>query len=62
MRKLSIALVSFSLILAGCGVKGPPEPPRPDTFPRTYPAPDPLPKPDQPPPAKTDTTDQPITY
>jgi hypothetical protein len=49
------------LMLGACGVKGDPQPPRPDNFPQQYPAPDPLPKAEKPaaPPA-TDTTDQPM--
>jgi hypothetical protein len=37
---LAILVMLLSLVLAGCGKKGPPEPPpgEPDTFPRPYPS------------------------
>jgi len=37
--RLALLTLVFSLALAGCGKKGPPEPPpgEPTTYPRTYP-------------------------
>ena len=59
MRTALLLLLS-GFALAACGVNGPPQPPRPDSFPRQYPAPEPLPKSETPPPPATDTTNQPM--
>jgi len=54
-------LILGLLALAACGVKGDPQPPKPDHYPQQYPAPDPLPKSEKLPQAPTtDTTDQPM--
>jgi hypothetical protein len=53
-------LLLLGLGLAACGVNGAPSPPKPDSFPRQYPAPDPIPGVAQPPPSTTDSTTQPM--
>ena len=37
--KVAILMLAVSLMLAGCGRKGPPEAPGKSEYPRTYPAP-----------------------
>jgi len=59
MRTASLLLLS-AFALAACGVNGPPQPPRPDSFPHQYPAPEPLPTPRTTPAPATDTTNQPM--
>ncbi|HZT18946.1 MAG TPA: hypothetical protein VFA23_06040 [Dongiaceae bacterium] len=59
MRPAAILLLG-ALALGACGVKSDPQPPKPDSFPRQYPAPEPLPKAETPPKPATDTTDQPM--
>ena len=60
MRTALLLLLS-GFALAACGVNGPPQPPKPDSFPHQYPAPEPLPKSETPPAPATGTTNQP-TY
>jgi len=57
--RTGLLLLLSAFALAACGVNGPPQPPRPDTFPRQYPAPEPLPTPSAPPAPATSTTNQP---
>jgi len=59
MRTALLLLLS-ALALAACGVNGPPQPPRPDSFPHQYPAPEPLPKPATTPAPAAGTTNQPM--
>ena len=59
MRTALLLLLS-GFALAACGVNGPPQPPRPDSFPHQMPAPEPLPKSETPPAPATDTTNQPM--
>ena len=59
MRTALLLLLS-ALALAACGVNGPPQPPRPDSFPHQYPAPEPLPKPATTPAPAAGTTSQPM--
>ena len=37
--KVAVWVLAVSLLLAGCGKKGPPEAPDKNEYPRTYPAP-----------------------
>jgi len=59
MRTALLLLLS-ALALAACGVNGPPQPPRPDSFPHQYPAPEPLPTPATTPAPAAGTTNQPM--
>ena len=59
MRTASLLLLS-AFALAACGVNGPPQPPRPDSFPHQSPAPEPLPKPATTPAPAAGTTNQPM--
>ena len=59
MRTASLLLLS-AFALAACGVNGPPQPPRPDSFPHQYPAPEPLPTPATTPAPAAGTTNQPM--
>jgi hypothetical protein len=60
MRTALLLLLS-GFALAACGVNGPPQPPRPDSFPHQYPAAEPLPKPQTPPAPAANTTNQPTS-
>ena len=60
MRPAMLLLLS-AFALSACGVNGPPQPPKPDSFPHQYPAPEPLPKSETPPAPAAGTTSQP-TY
>ncbi len=57
--RIALLLLLSAFALAACGVNGPPQPPRPDSFPHQYPAPEP--KSQTPPAPATGTTSQP-TY
>jgi hypothetical protein len=64
MRTTPIVLLGF-LALGACGVKSPPQPPHPDSFPHQYPAPESAPDSEshpalnaEPPTAETDTAGQ----
>ena len=58
--RTGLLLLLSAFALAACGVNGPPQPPRPDSFPHQYPAPEPLPTPRTTPAPATDTTNQPM--